>query len=387
MNWFWQLFQKPKTNRKPALNRRVHLRLESLEDRLVPSTAVVTNPSNGPVMTHVQVENVFYGQGWASTANLSDKTQLNTFMKTIVGSSYMSMLGEYGVGKGTFLGSTLVSNAQSPAAGSTVTDSQIQQMLISEMNQGLMPVETGNQLYVVYLPPNVISQMDAQHQYVGHHDFVTAGVGPIQIMGYKDQTPSNPEGIPIYGRPQQNIIYAVITNPNGGISAGKNWASGVTFGGTHITDFQAQTDVSSHELAEAVTDPTFGSWRAFTNTTPGPSWYQYVANHLGFGSTSWEEIGDLVAWQMAKFDGYLVQKEYSDYFGGAIVPVNDNQAPTFVSGPTVETTFHGETLLKAKGTDGHWYYEWILGGNYAPGSAFPKLGWFTVASNLPGSSY
>src|SRR5262249_50622378 len=65
--------------------------------------------------------------------------------------------------------------------------------------------------------------------------------------------------------------------------------------------FQQQTEVSSHELAEAVTDPdTRTGWRDY--------------------SVREGEIGDLAVGYFGLLHGYVVQAEYSNYYKGPVIP-------------------------------------------------------------------
>ena len=58
-----------------------------------------------------------------------------------------------------------------------------------------------------------------------------------------------------------------------------------------LTDLDALTQTSSHELCEAITD-----------AVPGTGWYD---DHNG-------EIGDICAWKAKKVGGYTVQLEWSN---------------------------------------------------------------------------
>ena len=58
-----------------------------------------------------------------------------------------------------------------------------------------------------------------------------------------------------------------------------------------MSDFDALTGTSSHELCEAITD-----------AVPGSGWYD---NTHG-------EIGDICAWQFKQVGGYTVQLEWSN---------------------------------------------------------------------------
>src|SRR5262249_35782483 len=108
---------------------------------------------NGPLLSHVQVETVYYGQGWVGSTGppslqpgqapaggfqaQQQIQQLNTFFNDITNSAYMTMLNEYGVGRGTFTGSDVDPNG--PATGTTVTEVQIQNMLVGEIQRGAVP--------------------------------------------------------------------------------------------------------------------------------------------------------------------------------------------------------------------------------------------------------
>jgi streptogramin lyase len=109
---------------------------------------------NSPLFSHVQVEAVYNGQGWAGSTRLpylqpgqapagsfqaqQQIQQLNTFFNDITNSAHMDMLSKYGAGRGTFAGSDV--DANWPAAGSTVTDAQIQNVVLGEIDKGDVPV-------------------------------------------------------------------------------------------------------------------------------------------------------------------------------------------------------------------------------------------------------
>jgi hypothetical protein len=327
MNLFKRLVRKlfaDGPSRKTAGKPRAQLQVEGLEDRMVPAGVTF---HGGPVLQHVQTENVYYGQGWASDPGTIK--QLDQFVKTLSGSDYMSMLGEYGVGVGNFYGHDLVDGSSSPASKGTVNDGQIQQMLIKELQAHNVPEENGSYVYLVYLPPNVVSQNDAGS--TAHHGSFTAPVGP--------------EGL------NQTVYYIVITNPVG--SHPNNWAAG-----WRLTNFQGQTEATTHELAETVTDPALNGW---------------------YGSGG--EIGDIVNAQFATFDGYTVQKEWSNQFNEGIAPTRDSPGsannpatirPSSIWNLGVQNNTNGESLQFGFDTNGHAYYQWVT----ATGQ---DLGWFAIS--------
>jgi hypothetical protein len=252
------------SRRRPQTRRR-RPTVEALDARLVPAITF----HGGALLSHVDVHNIFYGQGW----NTSDswgitRYSLNQFQADITKSPYMAMLGEYGVGRGQFGGYDNLTDASSPAANATVTETQIQNMLTNEIFSGRMPWERGQQLYFVYLAPGVKDGWDIANADNAHHGSYT---------------------LPYFNTP---VYYAV-----------------VPYQGT----FQNTTATSSHELAEAVTDPDV----RLTNT----GWsYTYGAWYSLSGPP---EIGDSVNGQNASFTAnghtYTVQKEWSNYFGRGIL--------------------------------------------------------------------
>jgi hypothetical protein len=307
------------------------LKVEQLEGREVP-TIFGLNPfpppavtyHGGPVIPHVQEINVFYGQDWSKAANQSTIQGLDQFMRTLTGSSYLSMLGEYGIGQGSFLGHDTHA-AWGPAANATVTEQAIQNMLASEISAGSLATPTASTVYTVFLPPSVHSQLDTALSSMAHHGsfqmpIVTAvwvgGRFRFQITGYRE------------------VYYIVVPNPQGNIADnGYNLTS-------LKTDFQKQTEIVSHELSETVTDPL--AWRDATGWH-ATGWYANDAAK--------DEIGDLVNQQVAWLDGYAVQREWSNYWGRGISPLADTSGGYVnAGGYTINVTYQGRHGLEAVGS-------------------------------------
>ena len=74
----------------------------------------------------------------------------------------------------------------------------------------------------------------------------------------------------------------------------------------YTSDFQKQTEVTSHELAEALTNPAHGGWY-----DSNPSDYLPNGN----------EIGDIANLDWTYLDGYVVQREWSHNFSRDIAPL------------------------------------------------------------------
>jgi hypothetical protein len=210
--------------------------------------------SGGPLLTKVQVYNIFWGKKWSAGAGAAIATKLNDFYKAILVSPLIDQLAEYSVpgksiGHGSFLGSKVIT-ANAPVG--SVTDATIRTQLQKWISAHSVPPTTSNTLYFVYLDPGIASIMGGSKSctsYCGYHD--AAG----------------------------KAYYAVMPYPS---CAG-------CLGG--LTAFDALTGTSSHELCEAITDPV-----------PGSGWYDAQNG----------EIGDICPWKFKKVVGFNVQLEWSN---------------------------------------------------------------------------
>ena len=218
----------------------------------------------GPVLGAVQVVPIYWGAAWASGANATLTTQLDAFFSFIVTSSYMALLAEYStpsttIQHGTRLPSVHVSATEpGTIVGGVrqVTDAQIQTALQGWIAAHTAPATTANTLYFIFLPPNVVSlafssQSCVSSGYCGYHSHIGG------------------------------VYYALIPFVNCG---------GCVYPGNFIDTL---TEVSSHEFAEAVTDPALNAW---WDPTTGPG----------------DEIGDICNRQTVRLGGYLVQTEWSN---------------------------------------------------------------------------
>src|SRR2546423_1797076 len=102
MKWLMRIFKQDKALRSRSASGGSTFRpaLETLEDRQLLSVT----PGNGIIIPHMEVETVYYGQDWSRANTQQDIAQLDTFVNTLTRSSYFGMLGEYGVGLGSFAG-------------------------------------------------------------------------------------------------------------------------------------------------------------------------------------------------------------------------------------------------------------------------------------------
>ena len=230
----------------------------------------------GPVISNIQVIAVFWGPN-VSPAITANGT-IDQFYTDITTSRYFDLLTEYTttgvvgnngtsttnqtIGHGTFLGKFTITPAicpetTLPTTACTVTDAQIQTEITNQINAGHLPAPQTdaqgiiNTYYAIYFPPNVTIS-------VGNANSCVKG----GFCAYHSNTGSS-------------LPYGVLPDySSGGCSAQGACGAGTTL--------QIATGVSSHEMAEAITDAQVGSASIFG---PPLGWYDNPPN-LG-------EIADL----------------------------------------------------------------------------------------------
>ena len=211
--------------------------------------------NNGPLLTAVQVYTIFWGSAWQQSPASDMATNLNGFFDYILTSSLMDQLAEYStsgqtIGHGSRIGTTTITT---PEPGSSVADSDIQQLLNNGIANNTLPQPSANTLYFVYLPSGVTVTQGGSSScqaFCGYHDNING-----------------------------QIFYAVMPYPD---------CQGCT---GSLAAFEALTSTSSHELSEAITDPI-----------PGQGWYDQNNG----------EIGDICAWKTKQVGNYTVQLEWSN---------------------------------------------------------------------------
>jgi hypothetical protein len=280
---------------------RVRLELEGLEKREVLSVTY----QGGAVLPHVEVQALYYGADWYNNGSLYSQTgYLEGFLNKIVQSSFMDELTNagYGVGRGSFSGGRIgLANINKAYF---LTDGQIQNALQSYINGGAMQTPDANRLYVVFVEPNVAIQLgnaNSINDFLGYHGAFAGSDGHGHAA---------------------DIHYAVIAYPGGGVG---NAAI------SYLSTLDGITEVTSHELAESVTDPNV-NYKAL-------GWYD---NQLG-------EVGDIVNGQTVHLNGYAVQR-ISDQNDQAMTPAGAQSAiqETFVlqtNGNLYKHTSAGFTFL------------------------------------------
>ena len=257
----------------------------------------------GPVLQSVQVVPIYWGAAWSTGTNTSLPGQLDAFFDSILTSSLIDLLGEYStgstaIGHGSRLTSVSITTSEPGTAnptggGRTVTDSQLQTALQGFINAGTVPAVTANTLYFLYLPPNVSVQQSSTSsscsQFCGYHSSFGSG-----------------------------IYYAVIPFAN---------CSGCQFPGAFLDTL---TEVSSHELCEAITDPALNAW---------------------WDSNSGNEIGDICNRQTTRMGNFLVQTEWSNEQNACVFAPLLPTANSHIDGYSTE--FNRQQHVNFVGSDNH----------------------------------
>jgi hypothetical protein len=240
-------------------------RVEALEDRQVPTVSFF----GGNLLPQVQAQALYLGIEFSSAPANTQPATLDAFLKDLTGGPYLQALARagYNVGPGSAVAGAVDNTAL--AVGSTISDAFIRARLQADVNSGLLRAPNANTLYVVYVEPDVAVNLGL-------------GQGTTQqgILGYHTAFVSN-KGAP--------IRYAVVVSPGG---AARN---SILPEATAAID--QLTAVTSHELAEAVTDPDVNS-----NVNNG---------RLGWVDPARGEIGDITENNpnaFVRLDGHLVQE-------------------------------------------------------------------------------
>jgi hypothetical protein len=299
LSWIGQVLREgawpvPRSGRKRYRRRfSVRPRSEWLEDRQLRTVSFF----GGNLLPHVQSQALFLGRAFSSAPASTETAALDTFLKDLTGGPYLQALASagYNVGPGSAVAGA-VDNVPL-AAGSTIPDALIRSRLQADVNSGLLQTPSANTVYIVYVQPDVAVNLGT-------------GRGTTQqgILGYHTT---------FVGANETAIRYAVVVAPGG--AAGNSILPAAT------TAIDQLTAVTSHELADAVTDPDVNS----------------IANNgrLGWFDPQRGEIGDVEANNpnaFVRLDGYLVQ-EVADQNGQLL---SIGAPPTNVIGTT--TTLLGQ---------------------------------------------
>jgi hypothetical protein len=213
----------------------------------------------GPLLANAEVVALYWGSQWHDEPLATVSGRMDAFLDFVLTSALIDELGEYSVpgatiGHGRRVASSVLDAVSTPAS---LSDQQLRDGLQAAL-PGL-PAPDANRLYMIFLPPNVAVVMgggQSCNAFCGYHDTFDSG-----------------------------IYYGVLPYPG---------CDGCVGG---LDPFDALTSTTSHELAEAITDPV-----------PGAGWYDDANG----------EVGDICAWQTKRLGDYLVQLEWSNAAGACI---------------------------------------------------------------------
>jgi hypothetical protein len=229
----------------------------------------------GPVISNIQVVVVY----WGANVNSEIIAKIPGFYQGVTNSAYFDLLSEYStditpvgggsgtnqsIGRGSFVQATTITPTIGDCPPScNITDAQIQNELIGQITAGKLPGPeydsdgNDNTEYAIYFPPGASIDLNGSfscQQFCAYHNTATYN---SKDLGY-------------------GIFPDVYT---GGCSLG---------GCGGGSAFQNLTSVSSHELAETVTDVAVG---LASTLAPPLAWYDPSANN--------GEIGDICNAQQA----------------------------------------------------------------------------------------
>jgi hypothetical protein len=271
MKWLRKLLAGTATAVSPG--RQARPVLEALEERVVPTVTY----HGGALLSHVAAQALYLGSDWQRSPIYRPQTAvLDRYLQELVSGPYMDMLGGagYAVGRGTADPGRIGDIAFDRSLA--LSDATIRGYIQGYIANGMLKPPTSQRLYVVFVEDNVVVRTSdgliSRTDFLGYH---------AAFAGH------DPFGFPA------DIRYAVIAYPGGAI--GNAAVAGVGA----INDL---TEVSSHEVAEAVTDPDVNY------SVLG--WYDDVDN---------EEAGDLVNQEFVTVNGFAVQR-IADRNGQGMTP-------------------------------------------------------------------
>ena len=242
----------------------------------------------GPVLEHPKVVAVLWGDVDAQVAGGAGK-----FYKALLGSPAFSWLSEYDtnvsavngnpgtgqhIGRGSFDKTVRISPA---ARGTTLTDAQIERELAAQIRKRVLPAPDADTIFMVHFAPGIRIRLGASHScesggFCGYHS-------AFKVRG-------------------KRLAYSVLPDMSDG--------SGCDTGCGGGSPFDRVTQVASHELTEATTDPEVGLAKGLDAPL---AWYDEAGG----------EIGDLCAGKTGRLrsggTSYVVQKEWSNSAGGCVL--------------------------------------------------------------------
>jgi hypothetical protein len=231
---------------KPALKRFV----QSPDDLTPTAKAAGAHPRfknhGGPVVALAVVHASFWGGAWnADPAHVQRAGRLGQFLQDFLASKYMNILSQYGSGQGAGKAGTFSGSSTIGTVPSQLTDAAIQGILQSAIDSRGLP-EPGNpasDVVMIYLSegidvegpdPATMCEPHGDNAFGYHHFFTTKAGNPF----YYSVIPALDDACLRSSCPSDQNCSLHLA----------------------LTQEQRQTQVSSHEYSEMVTDPEGTGW-------------------------------------------------------------------------------------------------------------------------------
>lgn len=261
----------------------------------------------GSVLPQVQIVEVHYGPGTYLPALTGG--QMASFYRDLVNSSYVDWLAEYDtpkqtIGRGSYLGTYTIT--PSPAnSGDSLLISQIYDELAKQIRAGHLPPTNGGSdlmsknLYIVHLPRGTTASIQQ-----GDKLYESCGPGNVSPDGTFWCGYHNLAEVFLPAGYADLFAFAVL--PDFGPGSGCDVHHDPDYPGRLFTpcgtngNFANLTAIASHEIVEAITDPSLGG-----------TWIEQVTS-----PAVGREIADICERQYATFTGasgsaWTVQKAWS----------------------------------------------------------------------------
>jgi len=216
--------------------------------------------NGGPIIASPMVYTSFWGALWSDTSHQTVAQRLSQFVQDLLASNFMNVLSQYGVGSGAGSGQFVQSSFLANVANQ-LADSDIQNNIQQAINVGAIPEPPPNnnsQVLIIYLDENtevndpnsgiVMCEPQGDTAFGYHSGFTTAAGNPF----YYGVIPA--------------LDDACLQNSCGNSPCSLQLS---------MSQEQRRTQVTSHELAEMLTDPS-----------PPSGWYDQVDPNSG-------ELGDI----------------------------------------------------------------------------------------------
>jgi DNA-binding beta-propeller fold protein YncE len=320
-----------------AASRRVHFEPESLEDSAYPPGEL--EGEGGPIFYresgHVQhtpkVNLIFWGSNFSDTEKgVEVKTMLQTLFKNLTGSAYQGILTQYFDSTGR-ISSTVTTTSyfdEKVKAPEKVTVLKLEEEISSAVSLNKWPIETTAQYFLVTAPGSTYESLPgcAFHGVTTASAHVTGGI-VYAFVPYQGDPPYSTNGCIKTGNPSENPVFKTSKS-------------------------------SSHEYAEAATDPLIDS-----------SW----TNAVG------QEISDICQ-SLADFElpsGAYAQSQYDDHLNSC-ASSDAEPAHAYAITESASSVKGNEATLRgsvnAEGLASNYYFEYGTSKTYGSKTAETSAG-------------